>query len=114
MQSAQSAPPVCCAQSSVAQKSAARPVGSLAVTGVFRFAFPVWAGLVLVQLVRWVFLSSYQFSGKDEFSSAIWLTVGALGAFLSALQLFKSKERLRAERGRLGRVPLRSKTAQAV
>lgn len=72
----------------------------LAVTGLFRYAFPVWCLLVAVQLFRWLILSPYAFpGGKEEFRWVLFLVLGAVGAFLSSLQLLKSKERLRLERG---------------
>lgn len=71
----------------------------LAVTGLFRWAFPVWCLLVFIQMVRWLLLPGYTFPSPEEFKWTVWLIVGALGAFLSSLQLLKSKERLRRERG---------------
>lgn len=65
----------------------------LAVTRIFPYAFPVYALLVLVQMVRWLFLGPYTFQGADEFKGAVWLTVGALGAFLSSLIVLRLPRR---------------------
>ena len=71
----------------------------LAMTGIFRYMFPVWCLIVLVQMIRWLLLPGYQFASPEDFKWTLFLIVGALGAFLSSLQLLKSKARLRAERG---------------
>ena len=64
----------------------------LAVTGWLRFLFPLWTLLILVLMIRGFFLSPYTFSGEDEFKEAIWLTVGALVAFLASLSLFARRK----------------------
>ena len=63
----------------------------LAVTGWLRFLFPLWALLILVLMVRGFFVSAYTFPGEDEFKQAVWLTAGALAAFLASLTLFKRR-----------------------
>jgi hypothetical protein len=65
----------------------------LAMTGWFRYLFPIWALVVLVLMVKGLFLGSYGFSGPEEFRGAVWLTVGALGAFLSSLIVLKKPVR---------------------
>ncbi|MDP8981355.1 MAG: hypothetical protein M3O35_12280 [Acidobacteriota bacterium] len=65
----------------------------LAVTGWLRFLFPLWTLLILVLMIRGYFVSPYTFSGEDEFKEAIWLTVGALIAFLASLSLFGRRKR---------------------
>ena len=57
----------------------------LAMTGVLRWLFPLWALVVLVLMVRGFFLTGYTFSGPDQFRGALLLTAGALGAFLGSL-----------------------------
>jgi len=57
----------------------------LALTGVLRWLFPLWALVVIVLMARGFFLSSYTFSGADQFRGALWLTLGAVGAFLGSL-----------------------------
>lgn len=65
----------------------------LAATGVFRFLFPFWCLFVLVMMVRGFFLSPMHYTGADQFRGVVWLTVGAAGAFLSSLMLFKRRQR---------------------
>ena len=65
----------------------------LAATGFFRYLLPIWAIAVFVQMVRGFFLSSYAFSGPDQFHTAIWLTVGALVALIGAFLFPKKKVR---------------------
>lgn len=65
----------------------------LAVTGVFRFLFPLWAFGVLAVLVRGYILQPIPFPTKDEFQTAMLLTAGALIAFLASLTLFTLRPR---------------------
>lgn len=67
----------------------------LAFTGIFRYLFPVWCLAVVVLMVRGFFLSPFAYNGPEQFRWVLALVVGALGAFLSSLQLFKSKAALR-------------------
>lgn len=60
-----------------------------AISGVFRLLFPLWAAAVLVALIRGVFFSNEMtFSGPEGFREILWLTAGALVAFLASLTLF--------------------------
>jgi hypothetical protein len=62
----------------------------LALTGIFRYAFPFWCLFVVIMMARGFFMSSFYYSGgADQFRGAVWLFVGALGAFLSSLMLLK-------------------------
>ena len=73
---------------------------ALALTGLFRWAFPVWCLLVVIQFVRWfLFNGGYTFASQEEFKWILLIIAGAFGAFLSSLQMLKSKARLRMERG---------------
>lgn len=65
----------------------------LAVTGFIRWLFPLWTLVVLGFLVRGYFLTGYSFEGAGEFKFAIWLTAGALLAFLGSLSLFTRRKR---------------------
>ncbi len=65
----------------------------LAMTGWFRFLFPLWALTVVILMVRGLFLGSYGFSGPDQFQGAVWLVVGAIGAFLGSLIVLKKPVR---------------------
>ena len=66
----------------------------LAVTGIFRYLFPVWALVVLVMLIRGYLIQPYTFAGKDPFYQTLWLIGGALIAFLASMTLFtKPKKR---------------------
>ena len=42
----------------------------LAITGVFRFLFPIWALAVLVMMVQGFLLKPYTFEGKPDFSAS--------------------------------------------
>jgi hypothetical protein len=53
-----------------------------------RWIFPLWALFVLIMMIRGFFLSSYSFADAAEFKFDVWLTVGALLAFLFSLSLF--------------------------
>jgi hypothetical protein len=66
---------------------------ALAITGVFRYLFPVWALVVLVLMVRGFLLAGYQFSGKDEFNRVLFLIAGAFLAFLGSLTLLRAKKK---------------------
>ncbi|MBC7926305.1 MAG: hypothetical protein H7039_11670 [Bryobacteraceae bacterium] len=61
---------------------------ALAVTGKFRFLFPLWTLAMLVLLVRGFFLQPYAFENKAAFDQILYLTAGALVAFLASLSLF--------------------------
>lgn len=65
----------------------------LAITGIFRFLFPLWALVVLVLMVRGYLLQPYTFAGRDAFESTLWLIGGALLAFLASLTLFRMRRR---------------------
>lgn len=67
----------------------------LAVTGLFRWIFPLWTLLVFVLMLRGFFLTSYDFGGEANFKGAAWLTLGALGAFLSSLSLLSRRRNRR-------------------
>ncbi len=63
----------------------------LAVTGIFRWVFPIWAAAVLWLMAKGFFLSPYTFPNADAFHGASWLTFGALGAFFGALWVLKPR-----------------------
>jgi hypothetical protein len=67
----------------------------LAVTGIFRFLFPVWALVVLVMMIRGYLLQPYSFGGTDPFYKALGFIGAALLAFLASLTLFRSTRRRR-------------------
>ena len=67
----------------------------LAVTGLFRYVFPLWALFVLAMMFRGFFLTPYSFSGESEFKGACWLTFGAFGAFLSSLSVLDLRSKRR-------------------
>jgi hypothetical protein len=68
----------------------------LAVTGVFRFLFPIWAAAVLFYMARGYLFRPYTFSGKSEFTFALWMIGGALLAFLASLTLLRAGRTRRA------------------
>ncbi len=57
----------------------------LAVLGKVRFLFALWTAFVLVSMVWGFFFGPYHFEGEDEFKSTLWLTGGAVLAFLGGL-----------------------------
>ena len=64
----------------------------LAVTGWFRWLFPLWCLFVVIMMIKGFFLTpTYVFAGSGSFKGAIWLTIGAIGAFLSSLMLYKPR-----------------------
>jgi hypothetical protein len=69
---------------------------ALAVSGVFRFLFPLWALAVLVLMVQGYLLKSYTFAGRTEFITTLWLIGGALVAFLGSLTLLGLRRPRRA------------------
>ena len=56
-----------------------------------RWIFPLWSLFVLVMTIRGFFLSSYSFAGANQFQFAVWLTAGALLAFLGSLGVLRRK-----------------------
>jgi hypothetical protein len=66
---------------------------ALAVTGVFRYLFPLWALAVLALMVRGYILSPIPFATESEFQTAMLLLAGALIAFLASLTLFRLRPR---------------------
>lgn len=56
-----------------------------------RWIFPLWCLFVLVILVRGFFLSSYKFDGANDFQLALWLTLGAMIAFLGSLGMLRRR-----------------------
>ena len=64
-----------------------------AITGLFRWLFPIWSLAILVLMIRGFFLGSFAYTGAEQFKGAIWLTIGAFGAFLSSLSLFTKRRR---------------------
>src|SRR4051794_1731553 len=68
----------------------------LAITGMFRWLFPLWTLLVLVLMFQGFMVKPYTFEGKPAFYSTLWLIGGALLAFVASLTLFRSSRRRRA------------------
>lgn len=61
----------------------------LAITGIFRYLFPIWAFAFLAMMVRGFIIRPYSFDGgKAEFQFIMYLILGALVAFLASLTLF--------------------------
>jgi len=67
----------------------------LAWLGKARFLFVAYSLAVFGLMVRGYFLGAYVFSGKEEFRTAILLTIGALLAMLGAWSVFRKKPRKR-------------------
>ncbi len=66
----------------------------LALFGVFRYLFPLWAALVVWLMIKGFFLSALTFSGPATFRWAILLTLGSLVAFFGSLLALRSRNRL--------------------
>ena len=56
-----------------------------------RWIFPLWSLFVLIMIIRGFFLSSYSFSGANQFQFAVSLAAGALIAFLGSLGVFRRR-----------------------
>jgi len=63
----------------------------LAWMGKLRLLFLLYSVAVFGLMARGYFLSSYVFSGRDEFRVAVWLTLGAMLAILGAWSQFRKK-----------------------
>jgi hypothetical protein len=68
----------------------------LAVTGKFRFLFPLWTFIVLVLMVQGFLVKPYTFEGSTAFYNVLAIIAGALIAFLASLTLLKSRRTRRA------------------
>lgn len=58
---------------------------ALAVLGKTRWLFVLWSFAALLLMVRGFFLTNYHFSGPAAARTGVWLTFGALLAFLGGL-----------------------------
>ncbi|MGA7414560.1 MAG: hypothetical protein WBW33_29090 [Bryobacteraceae bacterium] len=63
----------------------------LAATGIFRYLFPVWTAVVLFLMVKGFIFSHYTFANETAFKVALWLTFGALVAFVGGLWVLKRR-----------------------
>jgi hypothetical protein len=70
----------------------------LAVFGILRFLFPIYAAGAAFTLFRWFFASGYRFGSMEAFQWGIALFVGALGALLCSLLELKAGDRKRSRR----------------
>jgi hypothetical protein len=70
-------------------------LSALAAAGKLKILFPIWCAVIFVLLFHGFFLSSFMYNGPAEFRGAVWLTVGALGAFLSSWTLLQGPSRAR-------------------
>jgi hypothetical protein len=66
---------------------------ALAITGVFRFLFPLWALVVLVMMAWGYIFGAYHFRGPDPFYQTLALIAGALLAFIGSLTVFRARKR---------------------
>jgi hypothetical protein len=67
----------------------------LAVTGLFRYLFPLWTLVVLVMMARGFLIGPYHFGGPDSFYRTLLLIFGALLAFVGSLTVFRTRSRRR-------------------
>src|SRR4029077_11154878 len=56
-----------------------------------KWIFPLWCLFALTLMIRGFFLSSYSFAGANQFQFAVWLTAGALIAFLGSLGVLRPR-----------------------
>lgn len=68
----------------------------LAITGIFRFLFPLWTLVVFGFMVWGFLLRPYTFEGRLAFYNVLWLIAGALVAFLASLTLLRAGRTRRA------------------
>jgi hypothetical protein len=63
----------------------------LAITGWFRYIYPLWALAVVVMLFRGFIFSQYSFEqgGLFTFTQSIWLVALALLAFIGSLTMLR-------------------------
>lgn len=63
----------------------------LAVTGAFRYLFPLWCLFALTMMVRGFFWNSspFVFSGPGQFRTIILFVIGAIVAFLASLTVLR-------------------------
>jgi hypothetical protein len=64
---------------------------TLALLGRLRFLFLIHALVAFGMMFRGYFLTGYTFAGKDEFRTAVWLTLGALLAIPGAWSQFRRR-----------------------
>ena len=67
----------------------------LAMTGIFKYLFPVWTAIILYLIVRGGIFSPFAFAGENAFKGFLWLAFGAIGAFFGGFWVLKPR------RGRL-------------
>jgi hypothetical protein len=63
----------------------------LAMRGVARPLFTIWALAVAAFAIRGFFLSSYYFRAPEEFNAAVWFTVAAVLAVFGAWSQWRRK-----------------------
>jgi hypothetical protein len=64
-----------------------------AVTGKFKYLFPVWTLVVVVMMIRGYLIQPYTYAGKDPFYQTLVMIAGALLAFFGSLTLFSTRKR---------------------
>lgn len=67
----------------------------LAILGIARWLFPLYAIGIAILMFRWLFMSPYSFSGGGEFRGAILLFLGAFLAMLFSFLEFRSRRNRR-------------------
>jgi hypothetical protein len=66
----------------------------LALFGIFRYLFPLWAALVVWLMVKGFFLSSLTFSGPGTFRWAVLITLGGVLAFFGAVWALRPRAKI--------------------
>ena len=67
----------------------------LAITGIFKYLFPVWTLVVVVMMIRGYLLQPYTYAGKEPFYQTLLLIGGALLAFFASLTVFGARKKRR-------------------
>lgn len=67
----------------------------LALLGIVRWLFPLFAIAAVVTMFRWLFLSPYSFGSAESFRLAILLFLGAIVAMLCSFLEFKNRKNKR-------------------
>ena len=63
----------------------------LAITGWFRYLFPIWALVVMIMLIKGYIVGPYTFRGSSDFTWTLALILGGFLAFLGSLSVFRAE-----------------------
>jgi hypothetical protein len=66
----------------------------MALFGIFKYLYPLWAIFVVWLLIKGFFLSAATFGGPESFRFAILITLGGLVALIGAMSAMRPRARL--------------------